>query len=377
MEEVQIVGPQLDAPTLENNPNPKIPQSSQSPKNSKNAQNPEPGAPERYKFTPKSPSDSHQNAQEPKKSKIEQASFEFSNSISGANQPSTDRQLGPKTLLDQSISLNKHEKGNSELYHEDIELINLRNRHLLRGNNSASQNIEELAMDVRNIKYIEIGARISAGLLLLLVIWYFGEGSYHVESSNLCIKDRIFQVFDDQNKFVIHNRLVASVVQVCTSAVLDLNLVSMMAYWMKYEGNGAPIYMLLMFYGTRAVVQQTFKMRFPVGFYWESPGIPSITVPYGKASDFYFSGHVGFMAMGMGVWNQRSLTWVSVLIAFLTPFVAYSLVLFRVHYSIDIVVGLFFGYYSFKAAYWMGPWVDAKVKRYLCPRFWSKLLVCE
>jgi len=32
-------------------------------------------------------------------------------------------------------------------------------------------------------------------------------------------------------------------------------------------------------------------MTYPEGFYWEAPGFPSFAVPYGKTSDFFFSGN--------------------------------------------------------------------------------------
>ena len=34
-------------------------------------------------------------------------------------------------------------------------------------------------------------------------------------------------------------------------------------------------------------------MRFPEGYLWDFPGIYSITVPYGKTNDFFYSGHIG------------------------------------------------------------------------------------
>ncbi len=32
-------------------------------------------------------------------------------------------------------------------------------------------------------------------------------------------------------------------------------------------------------------------MTFPEGFYWDTPGFPSLVVPYGRTSDFFFSGN--------------------------------------------------------------------------------------
>ena len=33
-----------------------------------------------------------------------------------------------------------------------------------------------------------------------------------------------------------------------------------------------------------------FVFDYPDGYFWEHPGFPSIVVPYGRSSDFFFSG---------------------------------------------------------------------------------------
>ena len=52
-----------------------------------------------------------------------------------------------------------------------------------------------------------------------------------------------------------------------------------------------------LFYGVRGIIQGFFKFRFPEGYLWPEPPIPSLLVPYGKTSDFYFSGHCGFLTL--------------------------------------------------------------------------------
>ena len=49
-----------------------------------------------------------------------------------------------------------------------------------------------------------------------------------------------------------------------------------------------------MFYLVRAVLQSVETSPFPDGFYWENPGFPSLLNMYGKQSDFFYSGHIGF-----------------------------------------------------------------------------------
>lgn len=46
-----------------------------------------------------------------------------------------------------------------------------------------------------------------------------------------------------------------------------------------------------------------FHMRFPVGYYWSDPNFFSISVPYGRTSDFFFSGHCGFLSICFFEWR--------------------------------------------------------------------------
>lgn len=84
----------------------------------------------------------------------------------------------------------------------------------------------------------------------------------------------------------------------------------------------------------------------PPNTYWESPGLPSIMVPYGRASDFYYSGHTGFFILVIReAWVGAKLdsptgkpgrpNWM--LIGALCGCLLYMMVLillFKVHYSI-------------------------------------------
>ena len=45
-------------------------------------------------------------------------------------------------------------------------------------------------------------------------------------------------------------------------------------------------------YILRLFCLNVFAMEIPDGYFWESPGLLSLTVPYGWTNDFFFSGHV-------------------------------------------------------------------------------------
>ena len=74
----------------------------------------------------------------------------------------------------------------------------------------------------------------------------------------------------------------------------------------------------------------------PAGGYWESPGIPSIMVPYGLASDFYYSGHTGYLvAILREQFYIDSKNWKMILCLFMaTVYMIVTILLFKVHYVI-------------------------------------------
>ena len=52
-----------------------------------------------------------------------------------------------------------------------------------------------------------------------------------------------------------------------------------------------------MFYMIRAILQTLFILPFPDDYYWENPGFPWLMNMYGRQSDFFYSGHVGFSVL--------------------------------------------------------------------------------
>ena len=74
----------------------------------------------------------------------------------------------------------------------------------------------------------------------------------------------------------------------------------------------------------------------PAGGYWDSPGLPSIMVPYGLASDFYYSGHTGYLVsifseqfyVDKGNWKMALCLFMSIC------YMVTIVLLFKIHYVI-------------------------------------------
>lgn len=88
-------------------------------------------------------------------------------------------------------------------------------------------------------------------------------------------------------------------------------------------------------------------MQFPEGYLWENPGFPTLTISYLRTSDFFFSGHVGFpiiMAAECYKLNKKFI----MMICFFTCLVeAFTMVVTRGHYIIDLITGLIVSHYVY------------------------------
>jgi hypothetical protein len=82
-------------------------------------------------------------------------------------------------------------------------------------------------------------------------------------------------------------------------------------------------------------MQGIFKYRYPKGYLWPYPGLPSLLVPYGQTSDFYISGHVGFISLLF--WEYRRMGFKPLSLAFwgcIIVYLSFLLMVLRVHYGI-------------------------------------------
>jgi len=105
---------------------------------------------------------------------------------------------------------------------------------------------------------------------------------------------------------------------------------------------------LVAFYGTRIIVQNIFSMRFPEGYLWDYPGFYSLSVPYARTNDFFYSGHVGCAMLCSLEWKAngyKKMFYYSLLTMICQTIL---MIVVRGHYSIDLFVGLIIAHY-----YWI------------------------
>jgi len=162
-----------------------------------------------------------------------------------------------------------------------------------------------------------------------------------------CIVDNVQGLLDDVNYFILHNTGWRDAMQIICSLFMDVLFLSTAGYWVLFGKSSRLIMTILFFYGVRTLVQKMWYSPFPPGFWWYDPGFPSLVVPYGRGSDFFFSGHIGFVVICGTEW-ARAKNYTMVAFSWIGGiYTAFILLSYQVHYSIDIFTGLIFAHWTY------------------------------
>lgn len=145
---------------------------------------------------------------------------------------------------------------------------------------------------------------------------------------------------------------------------MDLVFISVYLYWMFNINTGRILYSTALFYIVRAFTQMIVTFSFPEGYYWKDPHFPSIVVPYGRNSDFFFSGHCGFLNLcGLELLRQGKKK-LFLMICFINLYIGFVMLVFRIHYMFDITTGIFMSHYIFLMLEGYAKYLDKNVVKY-------------
>jgi len=137
-----------------------------------------------------------------------------------------------------------------------------------------------------------------------------------------------------QNEFFFQHRSIRNWIIVVSSFLIDAALVFVTFFFWRDGKTARIMNSLLVFYAVRGILQSVFMMQYPEKWCFEDPGFFSIVVPYGKSSDFYFSGHSGFLLMATIELIHMKLIGLAFFNFLSTLYTAWMLVATRAHYSI-------------------------------------------
>lgn len=178
-------------------------------------------------------------------------------------------------------------------------------------------------------------------ILFILCLGFLAAGRANIPNNDVpAIFDRLINALAGMNEYVLgHPRLRDTLLIMC-SLFMDVMFLTSGIYWALNSKTSRLIVSTLIFYFIRAGIQQLWYAPYPSGYYWEYPGWPSLVVAYGKSSDFFFSGHVGFITINACEWVKNKKPWAAGLLTLLGLYTSFVLLLFQVHFTIDIFGGL-------------------------------------
>jgi len=194
--------------------------------------------------------------------------------------------------------------------------------------------------------------------LLCLSVLLLGKAFGCPDISYPAIHDVVMEALEPINNLINNNEFWNKTLEILSSGMMDTIFLLTFIPWIFKGRTGRIMYAMAAFYSIRSFTQQLVMLPFPPGYSWNYPGWPSIVVPYGVFSDFFFSGHVGFLmllACENYAIGRKWLFWTAI---GCQPFLIIVMISYRVHYTCDVVAGLFIAHWVFMMAEKAAPTVD-------------------
>lgn len=216
----------------------------------------------------------------------------------------------------------------------------------------------------RKVFYGKVGV-ICAILALTICATFTGMG--YQDRDVDCIWDGLFKATASANHYIRNHDAFRHTGMILSSLLMDILALSLLIRFVLYATSWRTLLCVLMFYLIRAVIQSIFVMEFPDGYIWDYPGFPSLVVSYKETSDFFYSGHMGFIVICFFDNLSYQNYFLVALSIFSISIEFFVLLLTRTHYSIDLFTGVIMGHYcwiiSASIAPWVDRWIGAKVVR--------------
>ena len=111
------------------------------------------------------------------------------------------------------------------------------------------------------------------------------------------IGDGLHQVTARLNRYLHEHPPVANALLVTTSAIIDALALFLLARAI-FGPSFRPFLGLLILFVLRQMCQGLCALPPPDGMIWRRPGVPSLLVTYGTATDLFFSGHTAIAVYG-------------------------------------------------------------------------------
>lgn len=151
---------------------------------------------------------------------------------------------------------------------------------------------------------------------------------------------------------------VADILLAVSSVVVDclgLFLFGLAIFGPTFE----PVIGMVLLFVLRLLAQLLCHLQPPKGIIWRSPGIPSLFVTYDVQNDLFFSGHTAFAVYAACVLHSLLGNSVGISVGItLVAFQIATVLILRVHYTMDVFTGVFCALYVYEVSHRFSPLID-------------------
>jgi hypothetical protein len=180
------------------------------------------------------------------------------------------------------------------------------------------------------------------------------EGTTSVSS----IHDEVHSLTSALHAKLAASTELANILLASSSAIMDvlgLFLFAIAIFGPTFE----PVVGIILLFTLRQFAQSFCHLPPPKGIIWRNPGVPSLFVTYDVKNDLFFSGHTAFAVYGALTLHSLLGDQVGIPLGIALVFFQISTVLLlRVHYTMDVFTGVFCALYIYQISHGLSLCVD-------------------
>jgi hypothetical protein len=184
-----------------------------------------------------------------------------------------------------------------------------------------------------------IGLRVLA-VIAGLGLWYWTQSLIGARGfPEGCVWDALHEATAGLNRWLAEQAWRGDALLISSSLVIDLIGVFLLGSSL-FGGSSRPFLGLLVIFALRQASQAMTALAPPDGMIWRDPGVPSLLVTYGVASDLFFSGHTSIAVWGGLEIARLRFRGARALGLFVAVFEATTVIVLRAHYTMDVFTGV-------------------------------------
>jgi PAP2 superfamily C-terminal len=202
----------------------------------------------------------------------------------------------------------------------------------------------------------------TAAIAVALGLWYWSQAQIGARGfPEGGLGDGLHQLTAGIHRGLTAVPLRADCLLVLSSLVIDAVGIFLVASTL-FGPTVRPFLGLLSIFVLRQAMQALTALPPPEGMIWRDPGVPSMLVTYGVATDLFFSGHTAIAVWGGLEISRLRFPGAALLGLFVALFEATTVIILRAHYTMDVftgvVVALLVNAYADRLARPIDQWLD-------------------